>query len=60
MRSAASASSLVPDPLPLAVAKVSDTASTQAVATPRRRPSVKIVAASISTATAPRLRQASA
>ena len=39
--------------------KVSDTASTQAVATPSRPPSVNIVAASISTATAPRLRQAS-
>ena len=55
MRAAASA-----DPRPeirrrSVASKVSDTASRQAVATPRRPPSVNRVAASISTATAPRL-----
>ena len=53
MRSAASASSSSPIRCRSPFRKVSDTASTQAVATPSRPPSVNSVAASISTATAP-------
>ena len=60
MRAAAAASSSSPIRCRPPVRNMSDTASTQAVATPSRPPSVNSVAASISTATAPRLRQASA
>jgi hypothetical protein len=60
MRAAASARSSSEIRRRSVASKVSDTASRHAVATPRRPPSVNRVAASISTATAPLLSQASA